>query len=367
MISMLRRAVLLAAAVAVSGSLPAVAAVAAVPAWTVTVAPAPAATGTSSDGDIDCASGSFCVQVGTGVQLSADRNTTPIAVVHSGSVATAAELPLPIDAERPHTSSGLGAVDCVSTRYCVAVGSYGTYDGRGRALIETYRNGIWTASSVSSPTGYGLGLTDVACNVSSCVATGGFFDGTTEQPIIAARDSHGVWTVPSIVGAPYFFQVRAPVCPPDGPCYAQGYEYPGAGSSLQRARFLYPTAAGWSGVYFPTPPGADEHTLVVGTMACPSVDFCTGIGTYKDSATGKHRLVAEQFKQGRLTARPVATPHAIATSKGYPSATATSCGGESAGVPCVAAVTPNAGASWYVEFTAGRWSTEPVPPPPSFL
>lgn len=350
----------LAAALAVAAL--AIPAGAAAPPWRVGVAPAPAATGTTTDQDVDCVTNSFCVQVGTGEQLDSHA-TMPVADVHRGSDVSAAALALPIDAQRPRTSAGLGAVDCLTVHYCVAVGSYDTYDGRSRALIETYRNGAWTASSVPGPTGYGLGLNDVACNVSSCVATGGYFNGFNDQPFLAVRDSHGVWTDPPLLDASYFFDLRSPVCPPVGSCYAQGYEYPGPGSTLQRARFMYPTASGWTGSYFPMPAGADEHTLTIGTMACPSAEFCTGVGVYQDSATGRNHLVAEQFARGRLSVRSISTPAATRT-KHYLYATATSCGAVSAGVPCAAAATfSGAGESVYVEFAAGKWTARLAPLP----
>lgn len=141
----------------------------------------PAGTGgpgesTTVPGLANCAADLFCASF---EQATSSTSAATLTISGNGvTVVTDAPLPpnhLPINAT-------ISAIECTSSRYCVAVGEYVGSDGNPGynqdPLIETFANGVWTASEAPAPSGEQWvntsNLNDVSCvSDSVCAAVGG--------------------------------------------------------------------------------------------------------------------------------------------------------------------------------------------------
>jgi hypothetical protein len=279
--------------------------------WTASIAPTAANRTPTAMPDIACPSATFCIGINAGPPAVVEvRNGTPRA--HA--------LRLPLDAGG-FGGSTLSAIACSTPTRCVAVGQYETYTKRVRPLFETYENGRWQASTAG---GQSQGLDAVACNVSTCLATGSWYGGTYDDTALFKRDASGTWSLqPAGIG--YGETVADPACTPgDGPCFAQVFHQSRA-FPIPRT-FLYESGGGWHAVNFPGPAGADLTTLELGAMSCPAVDYCVTVGSYRDTAAPHaQHLVAETFADGQLSAGRIALPPALADENGDLIASETAC------------------------------------------
>jgi hypothetical protein len=290
------------------------------PSWTASIAPT--ATNRTATGlqDIACPSATFCVGINAG---------PPAVVELRDGRPTAKALRLPVDSGG-FGGSALNAIACSTPTWCVAVGQYETYTNRVRPLFETYRDGRWQASTVA---GQSHGLQSVACNVSTCLATGSWFGGYFDDTVLLARDASGTWTLQS-ADVTYGETIADPACTPGyGPCFAQVFHQ--AQAFPVNRTFLYRSGSAWRAVSFPGPDGADLTTLELGAMACPALDYCVTVGSYRDlAAPYEQHLVAETFADGELSAAEIAMPAAVTDEQNDLIATDTACSSRRS---CVAA------------------------------
>lgn len=319
-----------------------------VPSWTSSIAPTANSRSPQPFVDVACPSATFCIGVNSGA---------PAVVEVRNGVARARALRLPIDAGSASTAS-LAAIACSTPNWCVAVGSYETYTKRQRPLFETYRNGRWQATTAQTSAQV---LSAVACNRSTCLATGDWYAGYYNDTVLLQRDASGAWT-DSGFSVAYGDTIGDPVCTPGtGPCFAQAFHQYYAFPTGRT--FVYPSGGGWKQVNFPGPNDADLTTLDLGAMSCPAADSCVTTGSYLDSAGSQH-LVAETFASGELSAAEIPLPAAVADQKDTLVPTDTAC------------ATPTrcaAGASFYdyrrhhdglvLSSTGSSWTAQTVPVP----
>ena len=230
------------------------------------------------------------------------------------------------------------AISCSDVNDCVATGTYTDTAYVNRGLILTYTSGVWTAIQAPLPTnaniansGSGTRLYAVDCpQVDSCIAVGTYpVTPQVFQPLIEELNS-GVWSpvegpLPADAAAGASGILSGAYCPTEGSCIATG-GFGGANGWF--GMILTQSGSTWSAADAPLPPGlvssirmkrAQDFSTTTGSsltgVGCASSGFCASGGT--DGTTG---LV----ETGQLI-----------------------------GIPTVASITPNVGATGSVVTVSG--------------
>lgn len=188
------------------------------------------------------------------------------------------------------TSSELHGVDCASTSFCVAVGSYSISASEPQwAWSATWSGSSWTLQSVSKPSGsLRSTLLDVSCSsASSCTGVGGYRNSSNVQVSFVERWNGSSWSYqasPNPVGTTNtVFQGVS--CRASALCVAVG--------DWNNGKTWQPMAQEWNGSAWtldttPLPAGAGEAILE--GVACRS--NCLASGWYVDSG-GKTKTLGE--------------------------------------------------------------------------
>jgi len=187
-------------------------------------------------------------------------------------------------------SSELHGIDCPTTTFCFAVGSYSLSAAEPQwAWSATWNGSTWTLRAVAKPTGSVRStLLDIYCAESTyCKGVGAYRNATTQFSFIAHWNgsawSHEFSPNPASSTNTVLQGVS---CPSGAPCVAVGDWY--NGKSWQ------PMAQGLSGIWMldttPNPAGATE-TIIEG-VACRQQARCLSVGWYKDSG-GKMKTLGE--------------------------------------------------------------------------
>jgi hypothetical protein len=245
------------------------------------VLPTPPAGANPTLFSLSCVSATFCVAVGstqTGGRQSVaglgagGRNPRPLLEVWNGS-AWAARV-TPISAARGGALSG---VSCVSTRFCMAVGSSGLiWDGTSWRQIKL------------PAVKYGTSLTATSCAAAGeCTAVGWYNanrTGVAELRPLAARWHGGRWTVSR--PAPERDRYRGRLysndtwltgvsCPSRSSCLATGLAL--------RTQNFYPQggfAVRWNGSRWSTATAGIAHNSPLNGVSCVSANECFAAGQY---------------------------------------------------------------------------------------
>jgi hypothetical protein len=155
-------------------------------------------------GAVSCLSSTSCVAVGiypthTGRSLSCCYRYSPLIETLSGTTWTASTAPTP-----PQSSDGsLSAVSCSAVVSCVAVGNVTTTGGTA-PLVETLVRSKWKANTLPAPSGGSFPAPfpwNVSCAVSECTALGAYLSGGGEGGLVVEILSGGTWT-PSVLPLP---------------------------------------------------------------------------------------------------------------------------------------------------------------------
>lgn len=186
-------------------------------------------------------------------------------------------------------SSELHGVDCPTTTFCVAVGSYTVSGGSIWAMSATWNGTSWTLQTPSKPAGsIRTVLLDASCSsASACTAVGIYRDSGGLQTSFVQRWNGTSWShqsSPNPVGSTNtVFQGVS--CATGSFCVAVG--------DWNNGKSWQPMAQAWNGSTWaldttPNPEGATE-TIIEG-VACRT--GCISVGWYADSL-GKRKTLAE--------------------------------------------------------------------------
>lgn len=186
-------------------------------------------------------------------------------------------------------SSELHGVDCPTTTFCVAVGSYTVSGGSIWAMSATWNGTSWTLQTPSKPAGsIRTVLLDASCSsASACTAVGIYRDSGGLQTSFVQRWNGTSWShqsSPNPVGSTNtVFQGVS--CATGSFCVAVG--------DWNNGKSWQPMAQAWNGSTWaldttPNPEGATE-TIIEG-VACRT--GCISVGWYAD-ALGKRKTLAE--------------------------------------------------------------------------
>lgn len=263
--------------------------------------------GAADEGLLSCPNSSFCVSIGEG----AVAPSTPSGVFDVYASGTWSAEAAPIRDLNPPASSapntGLDAVSCPATGWCVAVGTYDDEAGAKQGLIETLANGSWSAET--APEGDRSGsMSRVTCSrVGSCVAIGE--DGGSRATLwVLASGGWREMAAPTAglsppSGTRYPPRLADVSCTSGGSCAAVGAYYTTNGTELGLIEDL--SSGAWSATTAPTvkPQGTKEYSLE--DVSCPTPRFCVATGGSYDKLGYLHGLV-ETLSSGRWRSSEVA-------------------------------------------------------------
>ncbi len=186
------------------------------------------------------------------------------------------------------TSSELHGVDCFTTTFCVAVGSYTVSGGSIWAWSATWNGTSWTLRSVAKPAGsIRTVLLDVSCSsASACAGVGIYRDSGGLQTSLVERWNGTSWSYQASPNPEKSTNTvfQGVSCVASSLCVAVGDWNNGS---------WQPMAQEWNGSAWaldttPNPAGATE-TIIEG-VACRA--SCLAVGWYKDSG-GKFKTLGE--------------------------------------------------------------------------
>jgi hypothetical protein len=278
-------------------------------AWSKVAAPQPPAPAEGIDsgiglGGVSCASAKFCVAVGSGYFTGPDspHNQGAFAILDTWNGAAWSE-------SEPELGGGdntLGGVSCVSSSFCVAVGS-STRVGEGErpseALVASWNGAAWSRVPVISP-GFSAELGSVSCvSIKFCMAVGGS-DNERSAPLNESLVESWNGAEWSNVSSPNIGRLRAVSCTDADRCVAVG------GSQV----------AAWNGNTWSTLEGPHLEGGGLAGVSCVGKS-CAGVGAYE--ARGQAHTLVE-------------TPNGSAWSI-VPSASSVSGGTELNDVSCISA------------------------------
>jgi hypothetical protein len=249
---------------------------------TVQATPNPEGASETAFKGISCRNATGCVAVGYSVKSG---KKTAFAVRRVEGIWVTQTMPEPEGA----ISSELHGVDCPTTTFCVAVGSYTVSGGSIWAMSATWNGTSWTLQTVPKPAGsIRTVLLDVSCSsASACAGVGIYRDSTGLQTSFVQRWngtswSHQASSNPEKSTNTVFQGIS---CVASSPCVAVG--------DWNNGKSWQPMAQEWNGSAWaldttPNPEGATE-TIIEG-VACRT--GCLSVGWYKDSG-GKIKTLAE--------------------------------------------------------------------------
>ena len=264
---------------------------------------------------VSCAVAGSCVSVGNydavgGAQLGLIETL-------SGGKWSAETAPLPKAAADPGVE--LNGISCSTSTSCVAVGEFQDASGSEQGVIETLRDGTWSATLMPVPVGAGTNpgvyLWEVDCPTTGvCTAVGSYVDAQGTE-VLSATLGSGTWT-PSTVSLEDFSPLPNAVhyqwledlsCAQPGSCVAAG-EYEDVNGAFQ----LFTDTL--SGSVWHTSPlpltgldpasvsdfAADGVLPLDNSISCPQVGWCVLVGEYRGTDTGTRGFIST-LSGGRWT------------------------------------------------------------------
>ena len=275
---------------------------------------------------VSCPSTTSCVAVGSYLTTSDNQNGFVAAL--SGTTWSAQAAPLPANAAS--TGSGLNAVSCASTAFCVAGGEYADNSGGQNGWLVSDANGTFTGATAPQPSGAGTdadgrqdsSLAGVACpSANSCAAAGSYEDASGNQwPLIDTWNGTS-WTglqgpLPSGGNARMFTQPLVSVsCGSPALCVAVG----NYGNAVPAQFGLIDTLSGgtWSATSAPLPANADlgDQSTQLHQISCPTPSFCAAVGNYTGPGT-VGLAVVDTLSGGVWNALPAPLPANVSSAMG---------------------------------------------------
>jgi hypothetical protein len=230
----------------------------------------------SHDSGLDavrCVSSSFCIAVGHWLDSSTEKFELESLVWNGKSWALEKMPPVPANA----TSPRLWGLSCVSKTWCMAVGDYDVGSSSQPLLSETWNGKSWTMHLPPSPKGISSSaLVGVSCvSTTFCNAVGDSLNSKSALVSLGEVWNGKSWTVKATPsgkqkGLSELFDVScqsAKVCLAVGNLAAQW------------------NGTSWQGVTFPVPAGKSTVTNAV-SLSCLSASDCTAAGGYSSVKQG---------------------------------------------------------------------------------
>ena len=224
---------------------------------------------------VSCVTSTYCMAVGSGFLFGGSY----FAELWNGSTWSPVTL--------PGTGGGapaLSEVSCVSTTFCVAVGTTDLGSSGGGTLIEQWNGTTWTIVP-GTPTANTALLGGVACTSATfCLAVGLTATSATSDQLLSEQWNGTTWTRSSLP-APSTGTVAEPLslaCGSPTSCMAVGLSGPEMGGGAAQAWSAY-----WNGSTWTTPavPSASGGTTYLADVSCAGTSSCMAVGFFSPTGT----------------------------------------------------------------------------------
>lgn len=247
-------------------------------AWVAGALALPPQTALNDIAAVSCPKADVCVAVGTAARKPAVRQeypSSPLVETWKNGSWTAKLPPLPAGSKEGQ----LLGVDCASTAVCVAVGQYRTGSGDWFAFAEHWNGGTWKPRVIPSPSGSAIDgvLAAVSCpRPAFCLAVGGYHTSPTSRTAMAYRWDGAKWTAqegvsPARSSVSFLDGVS---CPAVRQCMAVGGYVNHTGRGLTLSARL--ASGGWRVLASPSARGADSNMLE--GVVCRAANDCLAVG-----------------------------------------------------------------------------------------
>jgi hypothetical protein len=272
---------------------------------------------------VACAGPGSCA--GGGLYESKAKAFDPMVVSESkGTWARPQELRLPSNAFVANPVAPVNSIACTTVRSCVAVGAYDYNNSGGQhGFIATESKSGWgRASQVTLPAnaavrGSSATLGAVTCVGSgSCLAVGGYLDRAGGFELMVVPESNGHWgqareiTAPSNGAAKPDATLDGVACWRAGSCAA-------VGAYADKSHHFQPLAVAESNGHWghaaeiavPSNAGPDPGAVLAG-VGCSSTGACTAVGGYFDKTAASHAMAVSSTRHGWARATEIRPPRA---------------------------------------------------------
>jgi hypothetical protein len=260
------------------------------PDWTATPLPQPtgALQNTFRPLAISCSSATSCF--GGGSYRDSGFHQRAALLTWTGTNWTAAQAPLPADADSQLHLETVASVSCPSATSCFAGGHYRQKSPGGNAgLLLTLSGGTWTAAAAPLPANANPGI-DASVNGMSCRSANwctavGQYDVGNVQYGLLLRWSDQEWTATAapVAAGSEVITLSGVSCPSVARCFAVGSQL----DALDNVQPIMLTwwKKQWSVVNIALPADAATNPeAVLGGVSCPAARRCIAAGSYIDSA-----------------------------------------------------------------------------------
>ena len=303
---------------------------------------------------VSCVSSSFCVMVGSAFfppnPNTGQQGVYAVVETYNGSKWSLVSIPEPSGVSSSDYN-GLDGVSCISTTFCVAVGTtYGSIALTSKpsfvdTLIEVYNGSSWSVLSSPDVGGTNSYLNGVSCVTTTfCVAVG--FSGRVAnfKPIIEVYNGR-VWamtTGPVQAGSSQLFSVS---CVSVTFCAAVGINENAAGIEPMMETY---NGRDWS----LTPAQGTPSGYELFSVSCTSTTFCVAVG-YNENPSIGFQSVIEVYKG--CSWEVASTPNVMGLLRNY--LFGVSCASSTS---CVADGWLQPEGSFIETYNGNAWSVEPV-------
>jgi hypothetical protein len=276
--------------------------------------------------EVTCPQPGSCEAIGNyTVDLAAGYTGTGLFERLSGGTWKAEEAPLPPSTGDNQFSGYLQSITCASTRFCVAVGEYGSHPTIQEGLLETLSGTTWSASEAPLPTnaevpGPEVYLTSTGCeSVDRCIAAGIYKTTSGQWQGLLEVRSHGAWKdqeapLPRDALRKQGAQVLTAACG-SHICEALGTYFPKGdmGSNLFADSL---SATTWTASVLPLPSDSEPApNATIGSIDCGSPASCVATGSYMNTR-GREEGIFESLSGSTWTAIVAVAPSDAAKHSG---------------------------------------------------
>ena len=256
--------------------------------WSIATSPNPAGAQASELSSIDCSSESWCAAAGSYVDSGGVTKT--LILRWNGSSWSVAASPNPEGAK----AAELNSVDCYSSSWCRAAGSYVDSEGTTKTLILAWNGSSWSVAASPNPEGAESSeLTGIECTA-ACEAVGRYVDSEGATRTLALHWTGSSWTVVSTPnpGGASASELTGIACTEETHCLATGsYQSEEATGSISLA---------WDGSEWTETEVAEESAAHLSSVSCMpaewwfELDYCLLAGSVAE-APNEHKTLASYF------------------------------------------------------------------------
>jgi hypothetical protein len=213
-------------------------------------------------------------------------------------------------ANRDAPSDGLRSISCLSTRFCVAVGSYGGVSGSPvKTLAEMWNGTAWALQDTPNPRGAtSTILESVSCTaINACVAVGRYVSATGLLQALALGWNGNRWTIQAALdpeGSAHDL-LSAVSCTAENACVAVGTS---ANRSVTSTATLAEVWNGAAWAISPTPNPKSASGGVLNSVSCWSPYGCIAIGGYTSPSGNTAETLAEVWNGVTWAIQPIPKP-----------------------------------------------------------